>query len=380
MRFPSLGLLFLLTFPVVCLPQGPAESALPVPEHTHTAAATYIDVLRPRLLSLPALLDRSVKQPFIATAVPPLFQPRQASTKKTVPTAAPKWKRPTINPSMVGYIDEAAIGSELRLRFEAGFHDKTPDRAEFFYAKCGCYRGANDSSAPGPGPGIPQYVNFQQLYLMGEYAPMPRLSIFTELPIRWLQAQPMAGQNAPFPNSSGLGDWRIGIKVAPALALQHIVSFQLRATLPSGDALRGLGTNHASIEPAILYFQQVSSRFAVEAQFGDTHPLSSSKGVLPTSPHGFAGDVLFYGVGPSYLLVDRERFQLAPVLELVGWNVRGGYVTGPTETDGVNIVNLKLGPRISFGKHSSFYAGYGVALTSQNWYNQIFRMEYRHAF
>ena len=62
---------------------------------------------------------------------------------------------------MVGYIDDALIGSQIRLRFEAGFDDKTPDLAEFFYAKCGCYNQlqsadppAYDAKAPGPGPGI----------------------------------------------------------------------------------------------------------------------------------------------------------------------------------------------------------------------------------
>jgi hypothetical protein len=140
-----------------------------------------------------------------------------------------------------------------------------------------------------------------------------------------------------------------------------------------------LGTNHASIEPAILYYQQITDRFSVEGQIGDTHPIGGSRGPTVGSP-GFAGDVFFYGVGPSYLLIDHENFRLSPVLELVGWNVISGYATGRTSTDGVNIVNLKIGPRIMFGAHSSLYAGYGIALTSQTWYREIFRTEYRYAF
>jgi hypothetical protein len=42
---------------------------------------------------------------------------------------------------MVGYVEDATIESKVRLRFDSAFHDTAPDRAEFFYAKCGCYSG-----------------------------------------------------------------------------------------------------------------------------------------------------------------------------------------------------------------------------------------------
>ena len=83
---------------------------------------------------------------------------------------------------MVGYVDDAIVGSQIRIRFDAGFHDNAPDRADFFYAQ---YAGLN-----GPGPNsVVTDLNFQQLYLRGEYAPMQRLSFFTEIPFRWIQPQ-----------------------------------------------------------------------------------------------------------------------------------------------------------------------------------------------
>ena len=42
--------------------------------------------------------------------------------------------------SMVGYIEDPVVSSKVRVRFDIGRHSHTPDRAEFFYAKCGCYR------------------------------------------------------------------------------------------------------------------------------------------------------------------------------------------------------------------------------------------------
>ena len=83
----------------------------------------------------------------------------------------------------------------FRLRYDAGYGDNRPDRAEFFYAKCGCYRDlpssdpAFDASAPGPRPGAADVLNYQQLYLDGEYAVKNRVSFFAELPVRWIQPQ-----------------------------------------------------------------------------------------------------------------------------------------------------------------------------------------------
>src|SRR5438105_2048618 len=70
--------------------------------------------------------------------------------------------------SMVGYIDDATVSSKVRMRFDAGDNIDTPDRAEFFYAKCGCYRGlpvsnpAFDPKAAGPGPGVITSLNYRQ--------------------------------------------------------------------------------------------------------------------------------------------------------------------------------------------------------------------------
>lgn len=315
-----------------------------------------------------------------------LFPAGVADSQKNKPKPQPEpepVQRPPIDPSMVGYIDEAIIQSEIRVRFDAAERDDTPDRAEYFYAKCGCYRGlpptnpAYDPTAPGPGPGIPQYVNFQQLYIYGELAPSHRYSLFGQLPFRWLQAQ---GTPQAFPSSGGISDIQVGAKLAPFESETHFLTFQFASHLPSGDPAKGLGTNHATIEPMVLYYQSLGSRASIEAQFGDTHPLSSSKGVPGVSGGGFAGDVLTYGVGGSYQFVQRESTRVAGVLELVGWNVQGGMVTPPASTDGVNIVNLKIGPRISFAEHQSIYIGYGIALTSNTWYHEIFRTEYRYAF
>jgi hypothetical protein len=91
-----------------------------------------------------------------------------------------------------------------------------------------------------------------------------------------------------------------------------------------------------------------------------------------------------YGVGPSYQLITRDSYRFAPVFELVSWHVFGGLQTGQNSqvqsAAGINVLNAKLGGRISFSNGSSIYAGYGRGLTADIWYRNLFRMEYRREF
>ena len=124
-------------------------------------------------------------------------------------------------------------------------------------------------------------------------------------------------------------------------------SAQFKAYFPTGASVQGLGTNHYSIEPAILYYGRFSQRFELEGEIGGWVPIGGSKGIDPTSNTEFAGNIFFYGIGPSYRIIDGEKFHLSPVVELVGWNVTSGQQTGtPADASGTNIVNLKLGARM----------------------------------
>jgi hypothetical protein len=293
--------------------------------------------------------------------------------------------------SMVGYIEDATIASQLRVRFDAGFGNDRPDRAEFFYAKCGCYvfdpPPFNDPDTPGPGPGVPTELDFQQFYVQGEYAASERLSVFAELPFRAIQPQgflPFGSPYDPFPDHSGFGDIRAGAKFSLVSDDMRDVTVQVRAGFPTGDASKGLSTDTFNLEPALLYQQSLTDRVALEAQIGGWFPFGGSDGV--DSPDKFSGSVIFYGIGPSFDLVDTDRVRFSPVVELVGWRVIGGFQTG-CEADLTctfdaddNIANLKLGARTSFEERHSLYVGYGFALTSAEWYDKIIRFEYRYRF
>lgn len=310
-------------------------------------------------------------------------QPNAKPSPSTQPRGEPK---PKIPGSMVGYIDDAIVATQIRIRFDAGFDNNAPDRAEFFYPQCAC----NGGTAPGPrnGQGLVVDLNFQQLYMRAEYAPIRRLSFFVEVPVRWIQPQSFAKFTGSFSNQAGLSDVQEGIKFAALASSSRYLTFQFQASFPSGDGSKGLGTQHYSVEPELIYYQAISSRAALEAMVNGVLPSGGStfKG------KGFAGNVFNYGVGPSYTVYRGERVQFTPVIELVGWSVLGGLETQPLPNptaqkpatvlpaDGVNIVNLKAGARTTIGAHNSLYVGYGHQLTHDMWYKQIVRVEYRYTF
>jgi hypothetical protein len=325
---------------------------------------------------------------------------QQSNAQQAPPTSSHSGdaSRPRTDGSMIGYIEDAIIGSQVRIRSEAGFGAQFPDRAEFFYAKCGCYNSnlagsglpAFDPNAPGPGPGVVTKLNFQQLFMQAEYAPHRRVSLFVEVPVRWIQPTEFVPGFGTFGNQGGIGDVTAGFKAGLLVSPRHYFTFQLKSYFPTGDASKGLGTNHYSVEPALLYYQALSNRMAVESEVGIWHPIGGSAGVVSAStptPNSFAGNVLFYGVGPSYQLFRGEHVRVAPVVELVGWTVLGGFetvwlsaTTIGVPASGTNIANVKIGVRTSFGGGNSFYIGYGHAITNAVWYADLVRAEFRHSF
>jgi hypothetical protein len=333
---------------------------------------------------------RPASEPVAAALVLPTPTATLLADENTQAQPAPPARRRR-RPSMVGYIEDASIRSQLRFRFDAGWGNNVPDRAEFFYAKCGCYQldppPYHDPDAPGPGPGVPTELNFQQFYAFAEMGVGERFSLFGELPVRMIQPQgflDFGAAYAPWGDFSGISDIRFGAKASLYATEDAGVTVQARLSGPSGDAAKGLGSNLWSVEPMLLYHQNLGDRAGVEAQFGVWLPLGGSAGV--DSADDFSGNVLSYGIGPSFDIVNTGRVQFSPVVELVGWHVLDGFMTSCTDAgcnfdaSGGDIVNLKVGARTTVADRSSFYVGFGWGLTDWVWYDKLLRLEYRYGF
>jgi hypothetical protein len=263
------------------------------------------------------------------------------------------------------YLDSAIPVTQFRLRYTAANDDNRPDRAEFFYGKCGCF----GPSMGGVGPPKQETdVSYRDISGYLEYAVNNRLSGFVEVPYRWLEPE----QNA---HANGFADMNAGFKFALLADPCQYLTFQFRTYAPTGDVGLGLGTGHASLEPALLYWRQFD-RLQVQGQLNDWIAIPGTD---------FSGNVLSYGVGASYDVYNNHNLRIAPVVEFVGWSVLNGKeldvnpanpnVAAVKDAGGETIVNGKFGLRFWLG-NSTLYAGYGHALTGTVWYKEIFRVEY----
>jgi hypothetical protein len=278
--------------------------------------------------------------------------------------------------AMGGYIDNAVPVTMFRLRYDSAYRNNRPDRAEFFYAKCGCFRTEQPPQFDANGPPLPETsVDYQEISPYFEYAFAPRFSAFLTVPIRFLN--PDVNRN-----TEGLSDVSFGFKYALVYRPDQVLTFQLRAITPSGNTFDGLGTGNWWLEPGLLFLRQVSPRWQWFGELRDQIPLS------PRSD--FTGNVLRYGLGTSVMAIQNDRSYVAPVAEFVGWTVLNGRELADDRVlnaRGATIVNAKLGLRVGFGRddcsnqyRNDIYIGYGRALTGEVWYKDVVRAEYRRFF
>lgn len=269
---------------------------------------------------------------------------------------------PTVSDTRVGYITSAVPFDQVRLRYDSAYNNNPfTSRAEYFYA----------ASQP-LGPGLPKperSVDYQDLSFYGETVVGGDWSVFGELAMRWLN--PDINDNA-----MGLADMTVGAKWAFWQTDDGVFSFLLRGYIPTGEAGRGLGTRHYSVEPGILGLYRLNDLINLESEMTYWVPIGGSD---------FAGSIVRYGLGASCNLWNDDVRAISPVVEAVGWTAVDGlksslqpngvpFVEGAA---GDTIINLKLGVRGRVGPHSDVYVGWGHALTDQRWYQDIARVEFR---
>jgi hypothetical protein len=271
---------------------------------------------------------------------------------------------PVVSGSRVGYIDPAIPGDLFRFRYDASHGNNRPTRGEFIWAQAG------SPDAPGP-LGKEFNLDYQEFWAYLEKSITDRFSTFIEMPVRLVNP-------AVDPNAGGIGDINAGFKYAFLYSDDLVASFQFRAYAPTGDARRGFGNNHVSVEPAVLFWAPLTPDLLLEGEF---------RAWVPIGGTSFSGEILRYGLGLSYNLGDEELW-VAPVAEVVGWTVLGGKVSDVQPTGastvlsaaGNTIVNVKLGLRVGLSQQTGLYAGYGRTLTGDRWYEDTVRVEFRVAY
>lgn len=265
------------------------------------------------------------------------------------------------------YIDSAIPQSQIRIRFDAMRDSNRPDRGEFFYPKCGILGG----DATGPPAAERNIDSTQEISAYLEAAVSDRFSVFVEVPFRFINPQVNE-------NESGLSDINAGFKYAFINEDCRVVTFQLRNYFDTGDGFKGLGTDHYSIEPAVLVYQQLRENLFLHAELRDWIAIGGSD---------FAGNVLRYGVGVSTVAYNSCNFRISPCVEMVGWTFLSGKElalpgindAAIVDASGDTIINAKVGLRFGF-ENSDFAISWGRPLTGEFHYQEIARAEFRLRF
>jgi Putative MetA-pathway of phenol degradation len=270
----------------------------------------------------------------------------------------------SINDSFVSIIDGAAPRNYFILRFDAAYDIRQPTRAEYLFAKGGL------PNSPGF-PFVETKIDYQELSTHAEYAIAPWLSLFMEVPYRWLN--PDVNRN-----EHGFADVHYGLKLCTWSSDSFIATILLRVNQPTADPST-LGTSHWSVEPGLLAAYRLGSNILIEGELRYWTAIGGSD---------FAGDLVRYGLGVSYGQRNPGGFWVMPVLEAVGWTIMSGKTIAAASPDnftiedarGQTILNGYLGVRLGYGPNLDLYLGYGRAFTSVQWQRDFYRAELRFSF
>ena len=278
----------------------------------------------------------------------PVLGPNQSSQ-------APVNDNLTVGESAVSIIDSALPRNMLRLRLDLGYDDPQPTRAEYFMGKGGL-------------PLLETKINsYQEASAYAEFAPIEFFSLFLEAPFRWIN--PDVNNN-----SYGIGDMNFGFKLCTWNSDQFLATLQLRVYDPTAEH-GSLGTNHWTVEPALLGVWQPFTNIMLEGELRYWAPVGGTD---------FAGDIVRYGLGLSVGQVSPGLW-FKPVLEGVAWTVLNGkslVVTSPDSylvqsAAGQTIINGYFGMRMGLGGGFDCYAGYGRCFTGNSWTRDFVRVELR---
>jgi hypothetical protein len=240
----------------------------------------------------------------------------------------PKWD---LTQSAAFFVDSARPQTRTRFGWDFGTNMILADRAEYFWARSGQL-----GPSPNPYPFIVPSIDYHELTMYTEVG-KGGFSFFTSLPYRSLYLD-LAGHEA------GFADMKIGTKslVHDSRLLQ--VTFQMTTTIPSAASIKGLGTGHVSLEPALLMALRLTHRDLLQVQLAEWIPIGGDT--------DYAGALLRWGVSWNRRVwAMDESTQMTANLEVFGWSFQDGAYTDPV-----------LGPFQAANNESYVYLGPGCRL------------------
>jgi hypothetical protein len=271
------------------------------------------------------------------------------------PCYEPQWI-PEANAAF--FTDPVRPITQTRIRWDSAANFTFPDTAEYFWARA-------DGKGKGPNAGG-NSISYNSLSLYTEIAPNSKFSFFFEVP--YLGVDP--ANNA---ETSGFGDMNVGTKAVLFDSELFVLATQFRTYLPVGDAGKGLGTGHVSLEPSLLAYLKLTASTYLQAQLAEWAPIGGD----PT----YAGSILHYSASVNQVL-----YRFVPDMPLIGTVEFNGYsfqtgaytdaTLGTLGAGGGSYLSLGPGLRLSVCNRLDFGVGAAFGLT-QHGPGSLYRTEVR---
>jgi hypothetical protein len=292
----------------------------------------------------------------------------------------------------------------MRLRWDSGFNFKNPDRAEYFLAR----ERVNQLEPAGPctrhgfGKGldcIPSRLDYQDLSLYTEGA-SGGFGAFVEIPYREIEPVTSAISPNVCCTRSNFADLTVGTKSLLMDNQLMQLTFQFKTFIPTGDFTKGLGTNHVSLEPALLFTVRWTAETYIQGQLAYWIPIAgddlyqgnifhlhfSLNHVLwrPLSNVYVVGTAEFNEwsvLGGNYTKTD---FLVVPPPSSGGFpsltQMRGGNA-GPVPVSATTgMFSLGPGVRLFFCDNVDLGVGSAFSVTGDHWAEELIRVEFRWRF
>jgi hypothetical protein len=258
------------------------------------------------------------------------------------------------------WVDGARPVTMTRVRWDSGLNYTQLDRSEFFWARSG---------GGGKGPGfLPTSVDYNTLSLYQEAA-AGKASVFVEQTY-----SSMSPDNGP--EMSGWGDLNLGTKALLFDCELMQVSFQFRTYLPVGQAGKGLGTGHVSLEPSLLTAIKLCPETYFQGQLSEWIPIAADP--------NFGGSVLHYHGSLNHVLYRcRPDIPLIGTFEVNGYSFQDGLFTvpgGALNSSGDTLWTFGPGLRLAvcYKLDMGFSAVFGAGNAGGP--EQLYRTEFRFRF
>lgn len=257
--------------------------------------------------------------------------------------------------------------TQTRFHWDAGTNVVLPDRSEFFWARA-------DGSGKGPKPNagflVAPSVRYHDINMYTEAA-AGRIGVIVDMTYR--SVDPVGAAHG-----AGFGDMKVGTKTLLFDCELLQVGMQFLTYIPVGQAMKGTGVGHVSLEPSLLLGVRLGPDTYLQSQVAEWIPLGGDP--------DYAGAVLHYHLGLNHVLC---RFNKdIPVLlttELNGWSFQDGSYTDPVlgsfqQASGYTYLSLGPGLRLCFCSRCDLGFATSFALTEAHFPLDLFRTQFRWRF